>query len=150
MTACGGSPQTLAEAEDWVHRRHPQVAEITVAELHARDPQSVTIFDVRDVEEIAVSHLAGSYIVWTIDQARATIAHQPGREVVVVCSVGERSAVMAEALQDAGISALNLRGGIFAWATAGYPMVHGDKPVTLVHPYNEKWGKLLDPSLRSK
>src|SRR3954451_8839933 len=45
------------------------------------------------------------------------------RQIVCVCHVGARSAVVAEALRNAGWNAVNLTGGMEAWARAGLPVV---------------------------
>ena len=46
--------------------------------------------------------------------------------VVVVCHVGQRSALVAEWLNERGLEAHNLDGGLAAWAAAGFPLVGGD------------------------
>jgi len=55
------------------------------------------------------------------------------RPIVCVCHLGSRSAVVAQALRQAGFDARNLTGGMQAWAEAGLMVVdtHGD-PGTIV------------------
>jgi rhodanese-related sulfurtransferase len=45
------------------------------------------------------------------------------RTIVCVCHVGGRSAVVVQALNRGGWSALNLAGGMEAWLAAGLPIV---------------------------
>ncbi len=45
--------------------------------------------------------------------------------------------------------AKNLEGSIFEWANKDYPLERDGKPVHEVHPYDETWGRLLNPALRS-
>jgi rhodanese-related sulfurtransferase len=47
---------------------------------------------------------------------------------VTVCRVGGRSAAITETLNARGLDAVNLAGGMRAWAAAGLPVVteHGD------------------------
>jgi rhodanese-related sulfurtransferase len=45
------------------------------------------------------------------------------RQIVCVCHVGARSAVVAAALRNAGWDAVNLAGGMDAWERAGLPVV---------------------------
>lgn len=45
------------------------------------------------------------------------------RRIVCVCHVGARSAAVATALRNAGWDAVNLTGGMDAWARAGLPVV---------------------------
>jgi rhodanese-related sulfurtransferase len=46
-----------------------------------------------------------------------------GRPLLVVCHVGGRSAAATEALVRAGVDAVNVAGGMAAWARAGMPVV---------------------------
>ena len=46
---------------------------------------------------------------------------EPGREVVVYCHHGIRSAAVVQWLRSQGIPALNLRGGIDAWTVTVDP-----------------------------
>ena len=43
----------------------------------------------------------------------------------------------------------HLDGSLFAWANEGRPMVSDGRPVREVHPYNDFWGRLLKPEVRS-
>jgi 3-mercaptopyruvate sulfurtransferase SseA len=51
---------------------------------------------------------------------------------------------MAASLKDAGwTSVANLRGGIFRWALDGRPLETSGRPTTNVHPFDDRWGRLL-------
>ncbi len=66
------------------------------------------------------------------------------------CSVGFRSGAFAQTLQEAGYTRVeNLEGSIFKWANEGRPVFQDGRRVEKVHPYNDAWGKLLDPSRRA-
>ena len=55
------------------------------------------------------------------------------RTIVCVCHLGVRSAVVAAALNRAGWTALNLTGGMQAWASAGLPVVdHAGRPGVVI------------------
>ena len=41
----------------------------------------------------------------------------------------------------------SLVGGIFAWANGGHPMVAGARPTHCAHPFDERWGAMLDRRL---
>ena len=45
------------------------------------------------------------------------------RLIVCVCRSGQRSAVVTNALRNAGYQAENLEGGMYAWVEAGLPVV---------------------------
>jgi rhodanese-related sulfurtransferase len=49
--------------------------------------------------------------------------------VVVVCQVGQRSALVAEFLATKGYDANNLEGGLEEWVSQGYPLVSTEGPL---------------------
>jgi rhodanese-related sulfurtransferase len=149
-------PQVLAD----VRARYPAVAQVTVAELLAddirrfageTDPAPV-LLDARSSAEYAVSHLPGA--LSTPDEAAALAALagvEPGREIVVYCSVGVRSSALAARLAARDFTrTANLEGGIFAWANAGQPTYRGAERADLVHPFDERWGALLNAERRAR
>jgi len=109
------------------------------------------LLDVREEAEFAVSHLPGARRISPDGALPPEILALPrDTPIVVYCSVGYRSAKSVEPLREAGFSrVMNLRGSVFAWANAGYPLVRGEKPVLHVHPYDRIWGQLLSRRLRS-
>lgn len=155
VPARGANP--LALVEQHVARRYPEVARIAPRDLQARlDRQrdDIVIFDVREQEEFAMSHIAGAVRLdpkaRALDFQRLHGARITGRDVVVYCSVGLRSADLARRLDPAmsavgGRGIANLSGGIFRWSNEGRTVVAktGDTPV--VHPYNAFWSRFLLP-----
>jgi rhodanese-related sulfurtransferase len=113
-------------------------------------PTPPTLLDVRQPDEIAVSRIPGAIPVnpdASVDDLRQLDLEGP---VVVYCSVGARSATLAERLKAAGIDSVrNLRGSIFAWANEGRPLERAGESVQTVHPYDAAWGTYLRPSLRA-
>jgi rhodanese-related sulfurtransferase len=142
-------PQVRAE----IRKRFPAVLHVSIGELAARleRPGAPLLLDARAPEEFAVSHLAGSRNAGSLAEARGLLGGVPkDREIVVYCSVGYRSAALAEELAREGFTGVrNLEGSIFAWANAGRPVVRGETRVEHVHPFDEKWGRLLDRRLWS-
>jgi rhodanese-related sulfurtransferase len=60
-------------------------------------------------------------------RVRARLDELPhDRRIVVVCRSGGRSAAVTAALRRSGFDAVNLAGGMCAWAAAGLPVVAGD------------------------
>ncbi len=112
------------------------------------------LLDVRQPEEYAVSHLPGAVRVdpdASAEVLRDTLAaFDADRPVVLYCSVGYRSARLAERLETAGRPALNLDGSIFRWASEGRLVVRNETVVREVHPYDALWGRLLPRDLRAK
>jgi rhodanese-related sulfurtransferase len=107
------------------------------------------LLDVRTKEEYDVSHLRGAQRVEPGSGATSiTIPHE--KSIVTYCSVGYRSAAFAKALQEAGFKNVqNLTGSIFDWANRGYPIEQQGHSVKKVHPYNDRWGGLLEKELRA-
>jgi rhodanese-related sulfurtransferase len=130
---------------DW-----PRVPQIDTAELERRlkveQEHRPFLIDVRSREEYEVSHLPDA--VWgdSPSQIRALAHAVPtSRPLVLYCSVGIRSSKAAQELIDEGYAnVFNLKGSIFKWANEGRPLVRDGKLVRQVHPYNRRWGRLLE------
>lgn len=99
----------------------PEVPEIDVLELRRRleSGEAVQVLDVREAYEWAICNLeeAGARLI-PLDRLPARIGELDRETPLVVhCRSGVRSAKAVELLQDAGFeNAVNLRGGILAWA----------------------------------
>lgn len=97
----------------------PDVPSVDVRSL----PQDAVLLDVREPFEWAAGHAP--------DAVHIPMGELPGRvedvprdrNVVVVCKVGGRSAQVAAWLNRGGWDAVNLDGGMEAWAAAGRLMV---------------------------
>lgn len=147
--------------ESLVERDFPEVAVISTDSLAAWLADSTRrpplLLDAREAEEYAVSHLPGAVRVppdLSADSLAAALNDQPDareRPVVVYCSVGYRSAGVAERLGEAGFRDVqNLEGSIFRWANEGRAVVRNGATVSEVHPYNAVWGRLLDGTLHAR
>ncbi len=136
-----------------VRHDFPRVPRLSTEELAAwqadkRRPQPL-LLDVRTAEEFAVSHLRGARQV-SPEARPATLDLPKDRPIVTYCSVGYRSAALAERLLEAGYRDVrNLSGSIFAWANEGRPLVQAGRPATRVHPYSPRWARLLSESRRA-
>jgi rhodanese-related sulfurtransferase len=133
---------------DW-----PEVPQMSTDELARRmaahDEASPFLIDVRTREEYKVSHLPGAVWAETPSEIAAALQTVSG-PVVLYCSVGVRSSKAAANLMQSGrANVFNLQGSIFKWANEGRPLIADDHTVHVVHPYNERWGVLLKPELRS-
>ena len=154
------APRDLGTVVEEVRREFPEVPRLTVEELDQglAAGEEVLLVDTRSAEEFAVSHLQGAVHAETVDEVRRVLAQaEPDRPVVLYCSVGYRSARLAKKLAAAGVPAetghgevMNLEGSIFAWANSGRPVYRDGREVEKVHPYDERWGKLLRDDLRAE
>jgi len=98
----------------------PGVPETTVEELKARIDAKAPIFilDVREPHEYQLARIAGSTLI-PLGQLGSRYGELPpasaGREIIVHCKSGVRSARAVNLLKEHGIEAKNLKGGILAW-----------------------------------
>ena len=146
---------TLQSIQMGIEADFTTVRHISSANLEALLQQGgdVVLFDVREIEEYAVSRLAGAAQV-SPDVTSTVFMQQHGgslRDKIVIfyCSVGVRSSQLAEQLQDAlretGVQEVyNLNGGIFNWHNENRSLAEDAGSTRYVHPYNEYWGQLLE------
>ena len=141
----------VAFAVAFVRSRFRDVTHLSIETLASwlRDGRrdAPQLLDVRSEEEFGISHLPGAI---RIDYRRPLGGGQavvdPARPVVVYCSTGYRSSVVARKLQQAGFAEiLNLEGGIFAWANAGLPLERDGQPASAVHPCLRLFSRMVRP-----
>ncbi|MEE2873804.1 MAG: rhodanese-like domain-containing protein [Candidatus Latescibacterota bacterium] len=145
----------LALIERALALKHP-VAQLKTDSLATRlstqDSTGVLLFDVRRADEFAVSRIRGAVRAdpdLSADEfARMFAGALKEKELVFYCSVGYRSSILLERVQqqalDAGVVSLaNLRGGIFRWYNERRPLHDGTGKVDNVHRYDAFWGRLL-------
>ncbi len=154
--AVAGKDFSLARVHEQVVSRYRGVRHLAPGKLKTmleQEPDKLLILDVREEAEYAVSHLPGAKRVdpgiWRASFMRRFAREARGRTVVFYCSVGVRSSRLAayvgEALGKAGARGVyNLAGGIFAWHNRRYPLVNAKGPTAFVHPYDAKWGRLVE------
>jgi rhodanese-related sulfurtransferase len=88
-----------------------------------KERRNVFLLDVRTAGEYQQAHLDGAHLI-PIDQIARRLAELPtDRPILVYCAVGSRSAQVYSYLARRGYPEVyNLDGGIYAWATQGYPV----------------------------
>lgn len=85
-------------------------------------PDGLVVLDVREPVEWEHAHIEGAvHIPMSLIPARYT--EIPEGQTLVVCKVGGRSAQVTAWLQQQGVDAVNLAGGMLDWEAAGRPMV---------------------------
>ncbi len=100
-----------------------QVPTIEVSKVPDPLPDDLTVLDVREPVEWQHGRIDGAvHIPLTQLPERREELPDNGR-VLVVCKVGGRSAQATAYLQQLGVDAVNLDGGMLEWVAAGRPMV---------------------------
>ncbi len=90
------------------------------------DTSVVTLIDVREPRELAIGLLPGAISIPMAQIAAriAEVAPDHDTPIVLYCAVGERSAIVAAQLEDAGYRRVaSLAGGIRRWMGLGLPTV---------------------------
>ena len=104
----------------------PDVPTVSVEEL----PTGSLLLDVREDGEWRAGHIDGAIHV-PMNLLPNRLSYEPDpltpdAPIVVVCKMGGRSAHVTAWLNDNGYDAVNLDGGMLAWAVAGRPMSSDD------------------------
>lgn len=99
-------------------------------------PDGAVLLDCREHEEWTAGHIDGAVHV-PMNQLPQRLNYEPGAltpdsTIVVVCKMGSRSAYVAAWLNGNGFDAVNLAGGMLAWAHAGRAMISEDGRVPFV------------------
>src|SRR5436853_1009437 len=131
---CGVNP-TIRELIDYEEfcgitqqpETKPTMEEITATELKQRLDQGddIQIVDVREPHEYEIGQIPNSKLIPLGQVLNRMNEIDSGRETVVHCKMGGRSAKAIEALQRSGFPGhlINLKGGITAWSNEVDPSV---------------------------
>ncbi|HEU5039594.1 MAG TPA: rhodanese-like domain-containing protein [Gemmatimonadales bacterium] len=150
-----GRPLAFEVVRRMTVRKFPDVQWIAAAEFarwreDPTRPQPV-VLDARTQAEYDVSHLKAAA---RIDPYRPLLRPLRGMPkdtaIAVYSSVGYRAARVAHWLGRQGYTRVySLDGSLFGWANAERPMFHDDRPTVQVHPYDERWGLMLEKAYRA-
>ena len=120
---CGTNPTVtrLIDYEEFCGTRSlvKEVPEIGPKELKERlgEGSRAVLLDVREPSEFEFCHIQGSKLIPLAELERRVGELNPSDEIVVYCHTGVRSSRAVQFLASKGFGkALNLRGGIMAWA----------------------------------
>jgi rhodanese-related sulfurtransferase len=102
------------------------VPEVDALEGHELVDAGALLLDVREPDEWAAGHAPEAQFL-PLGQVQDRVDELPkDRRIVAICRSGARSATVTEALNAWGYDAVNLAGGMRAWAGAGLPVVTDD------------------------
>jgi rhodanese-related sulfurtransferase len=152
-----GRPVAFEVLQRRTASKFPEVKWITTEDLarwraDSGRPQPV-ILDARTGPEFELSHLKGATLIDPYKPSLKVLHGLPrDTALVVYSSAGYRGARVASWLGKAGYtSGLNLSGGLFQWANEGRPLFRGEnRPTAMVHPYDRKWGLLVEKRYRGQ
>ena len=102
---------------------HAHAAGVSAAEAVDLIRTGALLLDVREQNEWHAGHAAQAELLPMSRLAVEAASLPTDRLLVCVCHVGARSAAVSAALNDAGWTAVNLLGGMQAWAAAGLSVV---------------------------
>ena len=136
-----------------IRLRFPDVQHITnddlVSILNQKDEQPLLLLDARTASEYEASHLKGAHLVLEpLEQLKQWSGVTDSTPIVVYCSIGYRSAMIAQRLNHIGYQQVfNLNGSLFQWVMKGYPVYQGEQMVEQIHPYSRIWKYWLKSAL---
>ncbi len=105
----------------------PAVPHVDTVAARAKmnDKSKVFVLDVRQPDEWKTGHIPGALVI-PLNELPHRVEELPrDRQIICVCRSGNRSGAAARQLIAAGFDAVNMQGGMIAWARAGLPMKKG-------------------------
>lgn len=155
MPAVFAGEPTLKSVQEKIEKNYPKITHVGTETLDEKlaAGEKIVLFDVREADEFAVSHIPGAVRVDPGSRSRTFLKRfsdlAVGKTVVFYCSVGARSTRLAAAVQSGLLergtkSVFNLRGGAFAWHNEARRLADDQGPTKFIHPFNETWGRLVD------
>jgi rhodanese-related sulfurtransferase len=101
-----------------------EIVDVDVAEARRRIEHGARLFDVREQGEWDEVHAPEATLVPMSELVARWKEIDGGDEpAIIVCHSGGRSARVVAALEQSGVPAVNLTGGMVAWEQAGAPVV---------------------------
>ena len=107
------------------------------------------LLDAREEKEYKVSHLKNAILVgfdhFNITKTLEKLPKDKSAKIVVYCSLGIRSEIVAHQLIEKGYTnVFNLYGGIFEWKNNNYQVIDTlGNETEKIHTFNKEWSKWL-------
>jgi rhodanese-related sulfurtransferase len=103
-----------------------EIPQVDVEEARRRLAEGALLLDVREPDEWNAGHAPDATFLPMGQVTAARGQLPPDRTIVAICRSGARSGRVTAALVSWGFDAVNLVGGMQAWAAAGQPVVTDD------------------------
>ncbi len=131
--------ENLEALKKTIRADYPTVEHQTINAYQMADERRL-IVDVRSAEEFTLSHLPGAQHIEDRQTLLQLAKANPSQQLVLYCSVGVRSSIAAQWLQEQGISnVVNLEGSIFEWYNRDLPLVNEFGATEEIHGFNRYW-----------
>ena len=101
-----------------------QLPAIDVADA-AAEPSTTVLLDVREADEWDAGHAERAINIPLGDLVARADELPAGARVVCICRSGNRSGRATSWLRAQGVDAVNMTGGMTAWAAVGQPLIDG-------------------------
>ncbi|MEV6287909.1 rhodanese-like domain-containing protein [Kribbella sp. NPDC051770] len=106
--------------------QNPMIPAVVVSDVDDAMLAEAFVLDVREPDEWTSGHIEGATHI-PLGQLQQRVGEVPlGQKVICVCAVGGRSGVATQFLLAEGREAINLDGGMHAWASYGRPVATGE------------------------
>ena len=107
------------EESELIIRNADDIPQITVHELKRKleNNEEFVLIDVREINEHQICHLSQAKLMPLGTIASTLAQFDSTQQYVVYCKMGGRSAQAVALMQQVGLDATNVSGGIHAWAT---------------------------------
>ena len=125
---------------------------ISVQQL-AISQNKTLILDAREQSEYNISHIKDAIFVgydhFNLDQTLQHITYK-NQAIVVYCSLGVRSEIIANRIKRAGYTNVkNLYGGIFEWKNNDFEVYNSkNKKTDSIHAFSKTWSKWLSKGIK--
>ena len=102
----------------------PKMDAVALKAALSESGEPLSVLDVRPRLQFEKSHIEGARNVplEELPAVKNEVARS-GRKTAVICTCGKRSLEAVRILNDVGVSAILVEGGMTAWESAGYPTV---------------------------
>jgi rhodanese-related sulfurtransferase len=141
------SAPTWSRIKHQIQQEFPDVQQMSIEELKTVKTEELLLIDVRSRDEYEMSCIEGAKHAAHARDVQTLIRESAKPVIVLYCSVGYRSSKMIVSLPVPDARVHNLEGSIFQWANEGNPVYSASKAVEHVHPFDDKWGVLLNTEL---
>ena len=97
----------------------PSVPEVSAEDAIGEVSRGITVVDVREQSEWDAGHIAGAQLVPLSELEERAVELPLATRLLIVCHSGMRSLRATTFLRSRGVDAVNVEGGMMAWAASG-------------------------------